>query len=188
VSTLRTMLKQQTQVLHAALEATPLMQAMTSGHPNGNEYQRYLQLQWQLHKSLEDAIRPWLAPVEWPLRLARSSWLEHDLEAIGARPGELESAVVDGLDSDAAALGALYVLEGSSLGLQILSKRVSADAPGLAGARRFIVGHGDEAGRSWQSFLARLESVPEAGWPEAVVAADSVFRAFVLAFEDCSHD
>jgi heme oxygenase len=115
---------------------------------------------------------------DWAQR-ARGDALRNDLAALGQQVPLLDAPV---LETPEAMLGALYVLEGSRLGGELLRRRVqsSLDAE-VRGASRFL-GHGEKAGL-WQSFLARLESHPvdEAGIERMTRAADDTFVLFIVA-------
>ncbi len=81
--------------------------------------------------------------------------------------------------TQASRLGALYVLEGSSLGARLLLRR--AEALGLSadfGARHLARQASDH--QRWRSFLGELESVPAELQDHALSAAESVF-AFALS-------
>ena len=78
--------------------------------------------------------------------------------------------------------GALYVLEGSSLGARILFKR--AQALGLSaafGARHLALLSGSIDG--WRSFLDRLEGADPFGLELAVTASHATFALARTAFD-----
>jgi heme oxygenase len=144
-------------------------------------YRQYVHLQWRLHAPLEPAIAPWLPPESAELRLRKCSWLLQDLQALGVRPAE--PLIAPGpIATRAQAMGVLYVLEGSTLGLQAVRKQLQSQHPALQEAGRFMLGYGTETGRRWREFLAQLESVDEAEWPLAEAAASATFDYFFEAF------
>lgn len=174
-------LRQRTAETHVALENTPLMRAFAADSLSIPVYGTYLALQWQLHAPLEALLTKWL-PADWAaLRLRKSDWLFQDLQAIGMRPAP-SIAAAGGVDSWAEALGILYVLEGSTLGLQVVRKQVQAKHPVLQAAGRFMLGYGAETGRHWRDFLLHLETVAPADWPLAEEAASDTFDRFLRAF------
>ncbi len=59
------------------------------------------------------------------------------------------------ISSHAEALGALYVLEGSTLGGKIISKMISGKLNNPAGLQ-FFNGYGDKTGFMWKAFLVSL--------------------------------
>jgi heme oxygenase len=77
------------------------------------------------------------------------------------------------------ALGCLYVLEGSTLGAQIIRKRVMADL-GPDVPTRFFTGYGSATGRMWKGFGAALNRYcdEQGGMEEIIQAAISTFRFY----------
>ena len=86
------------------------------------------------------------------------------------------------LDGKAAATGALYVLEGSTLGGQIIGRHIAGlhgfSDDGLA----YYRAHGPAAGAMWAAFRARLETFADDPAAEAVLtgAAITTFAAMRL--------
>lgn len=188
LSSLRDLLRTSTADQHAALEATPVMRAFADGATDARVARAYLTRQERLHRALERTLAPHLTPRESQLRLQRSTWLADDLHALGIAPDAREPSVPAVTDR-AGALGVLYVLEGSTLGLRMVRNRLRhAGSAGWPMQSRFVLGYGDASGRHWQSFLAELESLPESEWPAAVAAAQATFRAFLAAFAESDHD
>jgi heme oxygenase len=82
------------------------------------------------------------------------------------------------LATDAHALGCLYVLEGSTLGGQVIARRIRRvlhieGAAGLA----FFRAYGAHTGRMWQAFVDRLNAYPATG-AEAAHATQSARDTF----------
>jgi heme oxygenase len=181
LSSLQHRIRQRTAATHAALEKTPLMRAFAADSLSIPVYCNYLSLQWRLHAPLETALARWL-PTEWvSLRLRKCDWLQQDLQAMGARPADALAAPCE-IESWTQALGVLYVLEGSTLGLQVVRKQLQHKHPTLQLAGRFMLGYGPETGRHWREFLAQLESAPEQEWPQVEAAACATFDHFLGAF------
>lgn len=106
--------------------------------------------------ALEVGLSAGVAPVlftSWASRL-RGHALRKDLLALEAPYRGRGAAPIE---DEAEALGALYVLEGSRLGGQVLA-RMAADSadPVVRGATRYFR-HGERQGL-WRGFLERLES------------------------------
>lgn len=112
-----------------------------------------------------------------------SSWrklplLTRDLITLGSTPAEIQRLAIclslPPLDSRAGALGCLYVLEGATLGGQIISRHLS-EIQNLSPERgaAFFYGYGAETGHMWKSFRALLTRDVESGEcdPEEVIAA-----------------
>jgi heme oxygenase len=150
------------------------------------QYTHYLSLQLRLHAPLEAGLARHL-PADWiELRLRKSEWLRADLRALGVDPAP-DAQVAADIDSWPRALGTLYVLEGSTLGLQVVRKKLQDAHPAAQGAGRFMLGYGPDTGRHWLQFLARLETLPLDSWPDAEEAAAAVFTTFLNGFSqaDC---
>jgi heme oxygenase len=129
-----------------------------------------------LHAAAERAMVPFLQDdqeLDMPSR-ARSAVIARGLDAVGAeRPGLVPALAIG---SRAAALGALYVVEGSTLGgrgiLRALRDR-GVDTAGL----EFLDPYGAQCGAMWRAVLAVLErDLAEAGaLVEACAAASATF-------------
>ncbi|MHB1872437.1 MAG: biliverdin-producing heme oxygenase [Steroidobacteraceae bacterium] len=111
---------------------------------------------------------------------SHSSRLARDLAAIGAWPCRKLASSVAWLTSFPQALGVIYVLEGSTLGGQIILRRLEAMAIEIpAEATAFFSGHGARTGAMWRSFVEALDIFGERH-PEA---CDSVQEGATLTFQ-----
>lgn len=122
-----------------------------------------------------------MSPAHLPDVAARRSaaLILDDLEAIGEDLQNMERCTsLPQIDNLSQAFGALYVLEGSSLGGRIIS-RMMKNKEGLplhTGGLRFFEGYGKETGEKWKAFLEALNGQPEG---EAIVAAaNQTFQSF----------
>jgi heme oxygenase len=108
----------------------------------------------------------------------RMRWLADDLRALAAniaRPPSLTLAPENLFE----ALGALYVLEGSTLGGRIVFEQATA-LRGIScrhGAR-FFYGHGQRTGRLWRDFLDALNRFAPARSAEADRVELGAVRAY----------
>ena len=110
----------------------------------------------------------------------RMRWLAEDLSALSAniaRPPQLKVAPENLFE----ALGALYVLEGSTLGGQVVLEQATA-LHGISCRRgaRFLYGHGQRTGRLWRDFLDVLDRTAVAWSAEA----DCIERGAVRAYAE----
>ena len=76
-------------------------------------------------------------------------------------------------------LGALYVLEGSTLGGRLIARHLQPtfgfrDGKGDA----YFRGHGDQTGALWREITAAIAALPEGDSPEVIEAAKRTFDAF----------
>ncbi|MGE8413290.1 MAG: biliverdin-producing heme oxygenase [Pseudomonas sp.] len=177
-------LRAATATLHVALEQRlPFF----SEHLDAAWYRRLVQAYYGFYQPLEAALHAGgLVPTGYELQLRRKTpALNGDLLALGLGQAEIDSLPRCGqlprLDSPGACLGTLYVLEGATLGGQILrremTRRLGLDA-GNGGA--FLDVYGAATGRRWKDFLeylGRLPSHASARQP-VISAAQSTFACF----------
>jgi heme oxygenase (biliverdin-IX-beta and delta-forming) len=133
----------------------------------------------------EAGLRDWAAAhpaaaaaVDWPRR-QRAALFAADAAALGADPTAIRAPVLEPVGSTGAALGRLYVLEGSSLGGQVILRHMDR-VPALAGVRlRGFGSYGAETGLMWRRFRQYVQGWVLAGGPAVDVeqAAVSTFRA-----------
>ncbi|TFY91007.1 biliverdin-producing heme oxygenase [Pseudomonas nabeulensis] len=150
-------------------------------------YQRLLQAYYGFYAPMEAALSDsGLIPDGFdPVLRVKTPTLLGDLYALG-----LDEAAITALprcaelpifDTPAACLGALYVLEGATLGGQVLRREmaqrldINADNGGA-----FLNVYGAETGRRWKDFLDYLGSQPldACAKERAVLAARSTFSCF----------
>lgn len=180
--------RRRTQDVHRSLEELPIWEAAFS---NRRAYAALLDGFLSLVRPADSAVADALgsAAPEGFSATVRSDWLESDRRSIAEldRTSPLRE-VVDDLSigaiagsSRSAAVGTLYVIEGSSLGGRVLSKRLQESlgiGPNSGG--RYFFGHGAETAAHWCAFLAWLDAMrlDRAGAEAAASAARSVFERF----------
>jgi heme oxygenase len=106
--------------------------------------------------------------------------LNRDLDALRIAP-----MVRDDLPrvrlTDRAALGAMYVMEGATLGGRVILRHVAATlAVGPSTGAAFFHGYGEETGARWRAFGDRMNAfIADAGGDdEIIVGAQDCFAAF----------
>ena len=186
---LRDQLRHATAAAHTALEATPLMQAVTQCVPSPAVYGAYLAGHWRVHAALEPLLADCLPPSWTAGRLDKAGWLLADLQALGATPGAAPVSAPR-FDSQAEALGAMYVLEGATLGLGVVGRRLPAAHPARHGAGRFMAAYGGDTGARWKTFLQLLGTC-EGGDGAATCASAlrtfGLFQQIVSAFSQVAN-
>lgn len=135
-------------------------------------YMLFLQAQAGALLPLEHALDAGAAPrlpLNWPAR-RRGSALLTDLRSLGLTPPVSDELAP--IDREAAALGTLYVLEGSRLGGALLRRSVPAGFPAA------FLAPGSSA--QWRELLDLLESALPAPdhQREAAAAAQDTFERF----------
>ncbi|MFK9006906.1 biliverdin-producing heme oxygenase [Pseudomonas pergaminensis] len=173
-----------TALLHVALEKRlPFF----SERLDADWYQRLLQAYYGFYAPMEAALYDCdLIPEGFDRVLrVKTPTLVNDLRALSLNDHAINAlprcANLPVLDTPAACLGALYVLEGATLGGQVLRREmaqrlgVNADNGGA-----FLDVYGAETGRRWKDFLDYLGRQPldADDKQRAVTAACSTFSCF----------
>jgi heme oxygenase len=151
-------------------------------------YRRHLEALYGLYAPLEGALAACLEDRFPGLRLAER-WkvplLETDLRALGHDGASLARLPVHpglpGLSGVPEALGALYVLEGATLGGQLLLRHLTRHFEGApVGGFAFFRAYGESVGPMWKAFgEALLGACPDpAVAPRVVRGAQDTFEAF----------
>jgi heme oxygenase len=154
-------LRARTRAAHAAIETVPAMARLLAEDVTMNEYVRVLQHMHAFHAAIEPAIAASLEGCPAAVALmdtSRCRALSEDLAWFGVpsiAPPSLPS-----LDRCEAALGALYVVEGSSLGGRVIFRHVSASLGVAAGTGGSFYGarSADAARTRWHAVCNLLES------------------------------
>ncbi len=145
-------LRSGTAAFHQQLESHPISQRITSTQISATDYQRYLQIMQRVVVAVEAAVNPMLHQ-HIPDIYARSKqeWLKQDLKD-GSGETNPYPPFLFSIDERniAYALGAFYVLEGSTLGGRVILKSLPANT---AGGTRYFEGYGPQTGPMWKALL-----------------------------------
>ncbi|MEY2933988.1 MAG: hypothetical protein RL033_4737 [Pseudomonadota bacterium] len=171
-------LRAETRALHEQIEGVvPILQ---SGADDAT-YRWYLQKLLGFHRPLEPALfaTPGLAELGiLRVERAKQPWLERDLQALGLRAEQVQALpdcrpvpVLHGLPG---ALGCAYVLEGATLGAQLIVRELSPRLPGvMKQASAYLRCYGTETGMRWRGFSAALERGAVGETERAVLVASA---------------
>ena len=108
----------------------------------------------------------------------RSHLLEADIIALGGRVRRGEHVALPEITGSSAFLGAMYVMEGSRLGGQLIAQYVSSKLS-LRSGTTYFHGFGTKTGGMWKEVISRIEtSIPDTEAASAVLVAKAMFRAF----------
>jgi heme oxygenase len=110
--------------------------------------------------------------------------LEADMAALRADPPRRLS--IEGLfQSDQEVWGALYAIDGSRLGNQVLLRRVAKHGNDLGGCATRFLAHRPEDAVAWPRLVARLEALDYRGEDFEAMArgAERVFEVYLVAAE-----
>ncbi|MBX8512607.1 biliverdin-producing heme oxygenase [Pseudomonas cichorii] len=176
-------LRAETNQLHVGLEKRLPFFSPVLDSPY---YLRLIQAYHGFYRPLESAL---LASGLMPAELAapervKTPALVQDLRALGMTDQAIDELAqckqLPVIDSPGACLGVLYVLEGATLGGQILRreihKRLGLDEH--TGAA-FLNVYGSATGMRWKAFLAHMDGAPaDATTETTVLAAQSTFACF----------
>ncbi|MBX3040599.1 MAG: biliverdin-producing heme oxygenase [Bdellovibrionaceae bacterium] len=187
---LRDVLKERTRQAH--LETEKAMDLM-SPHLDVARYRHLLRGFFEFHAAFEEFLnvhrKDWPSAVEFYFKDRRKmQWLTEDLQSLGAdalpsaeRIQENFQRLNEKIRSEAQLWAAIYVIEGSTMGGQVLHGHVTASL-GLSEGKgtRYFRSYQSEMGKQWVRFLSELNSLTLApdGTESAVKAADEIFEMF----------
>jgi heme oxygenase len=170
----RISLRAATHDLHERLNQHPLLAGLIKPDYPLENYQKLLFIYFQIYQRLENKIQQFLLTKNCAFDyVARTKlpWIEKDLaffELDSLTVPNMEIAV-HAIDNVGQLIGTLYTIEGSTLGGQLISRRL-ADHHNLtqtAGAR-FFNGYGEHTLSMWQEFIR---------FSETIANDDNLFRA-----------
>lgn len=184
----RDALRTATEAAHLRLHALPAFQALAEGRLSRAGYAALLQRKLGFHAALEARLSEAPSLVPFGVDLAarqRSHLLRADLAVLGVEVAASRASVPP-FATAAAALGALYVAEGSTLGGRHLARALDAILPPGLDGRRFLLGHGERHGEMWRACCAAIErcgATPECRAAMVQGALDT-FAAFEACFAE----
>lgn len=169
-------LRRETSQVHHALHRHPLLVACQEQRLDRAGYTRMLAAFWTAWVTLVDGLA-FVPVVGLTPRLAlRADALRSDLSALGVDTTTLESSKSLAIRNQAQALGASYVLVGSSLGARQLCQSVAStldDAPNA-----YLSVSPKAAG--WPILVSYLRSLRAAGSSDALSMAKASFRSIEI--------
>ncbi|AYL97549.1 biliverdin-producing heme oxygenase [Mucilaginibacter celer] len=177
-------IKQATTSLHNQLEQNMFVGQIMDGSLTFEQYLIILHLNYGIHLAAEGFLFGGLSnalqqKLDITNRIKLPALLK-DLEEINTNMSpDIEGPPPNYIDlsSDAAILGAMYVLEGATLGGNVIVKRLKTNehlVPRNLNYHYYQV-YGDQLGAKWKQFLEVLNEIPET---EHQTAIDSAVRLF----------
>ncbi len=163
------LVKNATQQVHEEVEAI-LLPALTSIQSTG-DYAAILKMFYGYFHPIEKAIEQQLHTGLLPdlAERRKSSSLLEDLRRLGQATENLPlCADLPPITDPAEAFGALYVLEGSTLGGKQIAKMLAKNGAVPEGTTQFFSGYGEQTGSRWKSFLEAFNRQTDS---EAVTAS-----------------
>ena len=182
-------LKKATRPYHEAMERDPLSRSLLSPAISHDDYVHILQVYLGFYAPLEQALfsLPDWAKLGFDIERRRKAGMPlHDLRALGASTIDandvLHCSALPPVVDLGVALGCMYVLEGATLGGQLIARHLGATLGlGPTSGSAFFNSHGAELGPRWKEFRALLEA--QAATPAISEAAVATAAATFLAME-----
>ena len=142
----------------------------------------YAPLEARLDRAFERDATTWRHADFSPAARRKLPLLDRDLAALDlATPTDAPPDALPAIDDVAAALGALYVLEGATLGGRVIGRQLHAalGVDPFSGAA-FFGGYGDATGPMWKAYSAQVTDYVDrfGGHARVLAAGVSAFAAF----------
>ncbi|RDC57843.1 biliverdin-producing heme oxygenase [Pedobacter chinensis] len=183
------LLRTQTAECHATLESLMFVNEIMNNSLSIDDYKKLLTINYIIHQKLENKLANMLDAdladkLDMKNRLKLSA-LEKDLNY-----WKIDSLTLPGLDfelfipekNNAEVLGALYVLEGATLGGNVIKKHILAN-PNFGAHKEglnYYGVYGEELSTKWKTFVSVLnESVVEADYERCIKSANETFNNLI---------
>lgn len=174
-------LKEETKQAHQSLEKIIVQRIKAIRSPE--EYKKLLQFFYSYFQPVEQLIDPFLNTDIVPdfTERRKASAILQDIRAIGGSESkQANSNYLPSIQNTADALGALYVLEGSTLGGAFIAKMLYQQAAVPDEQLHFFKGYGEKGMVMWKDFVTAINHFVEKNGKEAEVinAAKDTFKQF----------
>ena len=164
-------LRFETRPFHDAVEANAFNQALTAGTITATQTAEFLTRMYGFVQPYEAALRQYAAAFgpAWQLEQRyRAPLILEDLALLGYPAEPPVCSAMPPLETCAQLLGSMYVLEGSTLGGQVIARQLAA--ADIAG-RHFFAGRAERTGPLWKQFGQLLTAAAAAEDADAIVAS-----------------
>ncbi|MBB1285972.1 biliverdin-producing heme oxygenase [Flavisolibacter sp. BT320] len=168
------LVKNATQSVHEEVEGLllPALASIRTTEDYASILKMFYGYFYPLEKQIENHIQAGNLPDIKERRKAAS--ILHDLRQIGQPTENLFLCdTLPAINNAPQAFGALYVLEGSTLGGKQIAKMLTKNPAIPEGATRFFSGYGDQTGSRWKAFLEVFNQQPQK--EEVTAAATETF-------------
>lgn len=175
-------LKEGTKRAHADLEKQLITHIRLVDSTGG--YVQLLAMLYGYYKAMEERLQPFLAAAQFPdhERRRKASHIIDDMQQFAADVAEpVLCPDVPEINSYAKAIGALYVIEGSTLGGKIIAGMIAKqlNRTGEKGGFSFFNCYGNDTQAMWSSFKQALDrSFEEKQQEEIITTANETFITF----------
>lgn len=175
-------MKSATKTAHQALEKLIISKIKNTG--SLSRYEQLLKMFLGFYRPVESKIDQYISASvipDYTLR-RKSQNIVHDLEVLSLHANYEQPVMISDtsfINSRSAALGALYVLEGSTLGGTIISGMLTRHAAVPEAALTFFNAYGEKNELMWRSFVQSMNAFGEEnGHHEIIQAAIQTFDQF----------
>lgn len=185
VEALANRLRRTTRPLHVRLDAHPLMQCLVAKSLTLDVYGLILRKFYGLYATFEEHLA---TRIDWTSlqidfgKRRKAPLLERDLIALGVDPNAVERCLPLPLWSPSQGMGCFYVLEGATLGGQIISRNIALRLGlSIETGAAFFASYGSNVGMMWRGTLdalAQHEQRHQSDSEAVVGGACATFLAF----------
>ncbi|RZJ82043.1 MAG: hypothetical protein EOO47_02045 [Flavobacterium sp.] len=188
--TLQEKLKAHTQSLHNELEQQMFVNQIMQKTINIEQYKQLVSCNYLVHLHNEDEIFDKLS-VEIADKIVvhkrrKLQSLSFDVDEVGLKKQQLEQINITklALKNEYAALGALYVLEGATLGGSVIIKqlRLNPNFPETFNFSYYGI-YGKELIPNWQEFLSHLNALSADRHDDVLAGAEQMFNEILNVAE-----
>lgn len=185
---LQKILKEKTQALHDELENLMFVTEIMNKTLSLDQYKRNIVINYTVHKQLEHQLFDAASDeLRYQLNLGlrkKLPALEKDILELNIEEGEVlfqpgaEQLI---FKNDAYILGALYVLEGATLGGHVIAKNLATN-PNFTHQNipvNYYSVYGEDLMDNWKSFVALLNTVAEEDYAAAVEGSIMMFEKMI---------
>lgn len=170
-------LKDSTQASHQALEKK--MVSIIKKIRTRQDYVNFLKLMYGYYSALERRVQEYVSEMEIGKRRKAERLLD-DISYFESTATPDLCKELPPISSHAEALGAMYVMEGSTMGGKIIARMIEGQA-GINGPSgfSFFNGYGEETGKMWEEFKLFLNRpFDELEKLNLILTANRTFRTF----------
>jgi len=187
---LQEILKQATRADHDQLEQLMYVGDIMSGNLSLAQYKQLLITNYIVHKNLEHLLFNSLSPeIAQQLNLShreKLAALQKDMDELDLAEPENDIEAINFNMNDGELLGAMYVLEGATLGGSVIVKRLKTN-PNFGGlALNYYQVYGGQLIPMWKQFCEVLNQQPESSYNDAISGAKKMFNYIAIVQQQSS--
>lgn len=159
-------------------EAEEVLLPRLTAIQSAEDYRAVIKMFYGFFLPVEKVLRGYVKPsVLADVNERRSSkLLIEDLETLGCTAADAPLCKdLPGIDSVAKSFGAMYVLEGSTLGGRMIAKMLAKNEAVPPDALRFFKGYGEDTGAKWKAFVEAINQQPDV--PTMIEGAAQTFES-----------